>query len=190
MKNILIIMIMSTVLTLNAQESKENSLNKSPKWKNGERFIYKREIVLKSTKEIVFPLLCPVREYEWFNDWKCTMVYSESGVAENNNIFYVKRGFPLFKKQVFHVVKYEPNENITFLIFINGVATILFGADLEQLSSDSCKMTVFYEATGISRFGNFFLRNVGKKEMEANTNNIEKDLVYWLENNKKRPKNK
>ena len=180
-------MIMSTALTLSAQE---NGLNKLPKWVKGERFLYKREIILKSTKDIVFPLLCPVREYEWFNDWKCTMVYSESGLAENDNIFYVNMGFPLFKKQVFHVVRYEPDENITFLIFVNGVATILFGADLEQLTSDSCKMTVFYKATGLSRFGNFFLRNIGKKEMVTNTNNIEKDLIYWLENNKMRPNNK
>jgi hypothetical protein len=183
-------MFMSTVLTLNARENKENSLNKSPKWRKGERFIYKREIMLHSTKDKIFPLLCPIREYEWFNDWKCTMVYSESGVAENNCIFYTKMGFPLFKRQVFQVINYVPNENITFLIFISKMATIKFGATLEQLTSDSCLMTVFYEATGLSRFGNFFLRNIGKKEMETNTNNIEKDLVYWLENNKKRSKNK
>jgi hypothetical protein len=35
----------------------------------------------------VFPLLCPVREYEWIEGWNCSMVYSESGVAENNCIF-------------------------------------------------------------------------------------------------------
>ena len=190
MKNILIFMIMSTFLTSNAQENAKNSFIKSPKWEKGERFDYKREIMLHSTKDKVFPLLCPVREYEWFNDWKCTMVYSESGVAENNCIFYTEMGFPLFKRQVFQVINYVPNENITFLIFINKMATIKFGATLEQLSDDSCMMTVFYEAKGLSRFGNFFLRNKGKKEMEKNTRNIEMDLVYWLENNKKRPKNK
>jgi hypothetical protein len=180
---------MSTFLTSNAQENSKKSFIKSPKWETGERFDYVREIMLHSTKDKIFPLLCPVREYEWFNGWKCTVVYSESGVAENNNVFYTNTGFPLFKKQVFHVINYVPNENITFLIFINNIATIKFGATLEQVSNDSCKMTVFYKATGISRFGNFFLKNKGKKEMENNTNNIEMDLVYWLQNNKKRPKN-
>ena len=30
----------------------------------------------------IFPLLCPVREYEWIEPWSCDMVFSESGVAE------------------------------------------------------------------------------------------------------------
>jgi hypothetical protein len=183
-------LIMSTLLTSNVQEIVSNRFINSPKWKKGERFDYTHEIILHSSKDKIFPLLCPVREYEWFNDWKCTMVYAESGVAENNCIFYTKMGFPLFKKQVFHVIKYEPNENITFLIYINGIATIVFGGTLEQLKNDTCKLTVFYKATGLSGFGNLFLRYKGKKEIEKNTRNIEMDLVYWLENNKKRPKNK
>src|SRR6266540_2991762 len=106
MKNFLILVIMSTFVNLNAQENVTNHLSKSPKWTKGERFDYEREIILPSTKDIVFPLLCPVREYEWFNGWKCTMVYSESGVAENNNVFYTNTGFPLFKRQVFQVINY------------------------------------------------------------------------------------
>jgi hypothetical protein len=35
----------------------------------------------------VFPLLCPVREYEWIEPWSCDMVFSESGLAENNAVF-------------------------------------------------------------------------------------------------------
>jgi hypothetical protein len=182
-------MIMSKFVTLNAQEVVTNSLVKSPNWNKGKRFDYKREIILHSSKDKIFPLLCPVKEYEWFNDWKCTMVYSETGVAENNCIFYTKMGFPLFKRQVFQVINYVADENITFLIFINNMATIKFGAMLEHLSNESCKMTVFYKATGLSRFGNFFLKVKGKKEMENNTRNIEMDLVYWLQNNKKRPTN-
>jgi hypothetical protein len=37
--------------------------------------------------EKVFPLLCPVREYEWIEGWNCDMLYSESGVAEDNCVF-------------------------------------------------------------------------------------------------------
>jgi hypothetical protein len=34
-----------------------------------------------ASPEIVFPLLCPVREAEWVPDWKYRMIYSQSGVA-------------------------------------------------------------------------------------------------------------
>jgi hypothetical protein len=184
---ILILLIMSTFLTLNARETGSGNPVKHVKWQRGERYDFRYEIKLPASRETVFPLLCPVREYEWFNNWKCVMVYSESGVAEKNCVFYIKTGFPLFKKQVFHVINYVPNENITFLIFINGIATLEFGGTLEQLTNDSCRLTVFYKATGLSKFGNMFLKNKGEKEIEKNTHNIEMDLLYWLQNNRKRP---
>ena len=47
----------------------------------------------------IFPLLCPVREYDWIDGWECEMIYSESGVAENNCIFktdFMDRGEDLW----------------------------------------------------------------------------------------------
>lgn len=33
----------------------------------------------------VFPLLCPVREYDWIDTRDCGMVYSDSGTADTCN---------------------------------------------------------------------------------------------------------
>jgi hypothetical protein len=35
----------------------------------------------------VFPLICPVREADWLDDWEYKLVYSESGLAEKGCIF-------------------------------------------------------------------------------------------------------
>jgi len=35
----------------------------------------------------VFPLLCPLREYEWIEGWQCEMLHSDSGIAEKNCVF-------------------------------------------------------------------------------------------------------
>ena len=35
----------------------------------------------------IFPLLCPVREYEWIDGWTCDLIYSTSGLAEEDCIF-------------------------------------------------------------------------------------------------------
>jgi len=37
--------------------------------------------------EKVFPLLCPVREADWIPGWRHTLIYSDSGVAEQGCIF-------------------------------------------------------------------------------------------------------
>ncbi len=180
---------MSTILALNAQENVNSSPLNSAKWKKGDRYDFKFEMTLSSIRDSIFPLLCPIREYEWLNDWKCTMIYSESGIAENNGIFYVKMGFPLFKKQVFQVINYVPNENITFLIFLNNLTTLKFSLTLESVSDSSTKLTLDYKLTGLSGFGNLFLKKNAKKIISKNAELIESDLRYWLINDKKRPKN-
>lgn len=35
----------------------------------------------------VFPLLCPVREYDWIDGWSAELVYTDSGVAEPGCVF-------------------------------------------------------------------------------------------------------
>ena len=35
----------------------------------------------------VFPMLCPVREYEWIEPWKYDLLYTTSSVAELDCVF-------------------------------------------------------------------------------------------------------
>jgi len=49
--------------------------------------VRQHRMLLKARPEKVFPLLCPVREYEWIEPWSCSMVYSSSGVAELDCVF-------------------------------------------------------------------------------------------------------
>jgi hypothetical protein len=42
---------------------------------------------LRVPADQVFPLLCPVREYEWIDDWRCELVHTTSGVVEKGCIF-------------------------------------------------------------------------------------------------------
>ena len=63
--------------------------------------------------EAVFPLLCPVREYEWLDGWTCEMVYSQSGVAEAGCIFKTRFGDP---PETWQVNIYEPPRRIEYLV--------------------------------------------------------------------------
>lgn len=42
--------------------------------------------------EQVFPLLCPVREFEWLSGWDCTLVHAASGLAERGAVFTTQSG--------------------------------------------------------------------------------------------------
>jgi hypothetical protein len=62
----------------------------------------------------VFPLLCPVREYDWIEPWQCDMVFSAGGVAENNAIFTT--AFPAQGgDEIWVVCRYETNRAIEFI---------------------------------------------------------------------------
>lgn len=43
--------------------------------------------VVTATPQAVFPLMCPVLEYEWIPTWECTLVHTVSGVAEHGCVF-------------------------------------------------------------------------------------------------------
>ncbi len=53
----------------------------------------RRHVVLSFTHELaadpdaIFPLLCPVREYEWIHDWRCELVHTTSGLVEPGCVF-------------------------------------------------------------------------------------------------------
>ena len=51
------------------------------------RVICRHEERIQASPDRIFPLLCPVEEYKWIDKWECELVYSESGVVEDNCIF-------------------------------------------------------------------------------------------------------
>jgi len=72
------------------------------------------ETRLNSTPARVFPLLCPVREYEWIPQWQCEMIYSESGVAELGCVFSTDFNDGL-GTEVWVVSHFEPDSKIGFV---------------------------------------------------------------------------
>ncbi|MGD0129899.1 MAG: SRPBCC family protein [Terriglobia bacterium] len=54
----------------------------------------------------VFPLLCPVREADWVPNWKYSLIYSDSGVAEDGCVFTTPNESGT--ETVWMVTRYDP----------------------------------------------------------------------------------
>ncbi|HEX7488407.1 MAG TPA: hypothetical protein VF341_05835 [Anaeromyxobacteraceae bacterium] len=54
---------------------------------NAKRVVHSFIFHVGAAPERVFPLLCPVREYDWIDGWACQLVHSESGLVEQGCIF-------------------------------------------------------------------------------------------------------
>ena len=71
-----------------------------------------------ATPEQVFPLLCPVLEYRWIPGWRCAVLHSNSGVAEEDCVF--RTDFPDQGPMTWVVSRYEPPARIEFTCFVAG----------------------------------------------------------------------
>jgi hypothetical protein len=70
---------------------------------------------MPAAPEKVFPLLCPVREYDWIPWWRAEMVHTVSGVAEENCIFRTNIGPAAGLTWV--CTRYEPARQIEYTCF-------------------------------------------------------------------------
>lgn len=73
------------------------------------------EFSLAAPPEAVFPLLCPVREFEWLPDWQSEMLRSYSGYAEKECVFRTTRADSGVMTWV--VTDYAPPRRIGFTCF-------------------------------------------------------------------------
>ncbi len=104
---------------------------------------------IASPPEAVFPLLCPVREYEWLDGWACEMIYSESGVAEENCIFRTAFGEPA----TWNVDRYEPPRRIEFTV-VSSSHVCRLSIALEPTAAGGTRIVWRRTFTGLNEAGN------------------------------------
>jgi hypothetical protein len=134
---------------------------------------------LQASPAEVFPLLCPVREYDWIDGWSCEPIYSDSGIAENNCVF--KTHFPEIGEAIWTVSKYDPNG---FIIEFAIVYPGLFVEKLDvSLKADGDKQTTIRWArtyTGLSPQGNTVIEHIAKEFLDERTRWINESLNHYL----------
>ena len=121
--------------------------------------------------DAVFPLLCPVREYEWLDGWRCELIYSDSGVAEDNCIFKTAHAGDRF----WSVSRYEPPKRIEFTTFVpNAVVTRLMLSLTPAGGGTDLQWTRIF--TGLSVLGN---ESVGTWKTEVDAQ-LTRKLEHYL----------
>lgn len=103
----------------------------------------------------VFPLLCPVREYEWIKPWQCEMLHSDSGIAEKNCVF--RTHFPGEPSDDVWVINhYEPNTRIEF-VRVNALRTMCLSITLTDNGDGTTRAVNEQLLVGLTEQGNQIL---------------------------------
>ena len=132
---------------------------------------------LLASPDRVFPLLCPTREYEWIEPWKCRMVYSESGVAEQDCIFVTD--FPNEGEDVWVVSVYRPNEEIQFIRF-NGMRVIRYSITLADNGDGTTTAEWKQVLTGLTEEGNRLVKGLTDEAYRQKILGLEQRLNHYL----------
>jgi hypothetical protein len=114
-------------------------MDRKPKRRKAERIDREASFMLRAGAEDIFPLLCPVREYEWIPDWSCTMLHSDSGFAEKDAVFSTPMLFG--KKAVWCCITYEPPRFIEYLFVVGSLGMVRLSIRLTEAPGGATRVS-------------------------------------------------
>jgi hypothetical protein len=140
-------------------------MERKPRWKRAERIERETSFELKAAAARIFPLLCPVREYDWIPDWRCEMVYSESGVAEENAVFHTRELFG--RRTVWCCITYEPPALIEYLLVLGASGVVRLSIRLDEAPGGSTRVTWTMRFTVAGLMSHFAAKITSREGFEA-----------------------
>ena len=117
---------------------------------------------VSASASTVFPLLCPVREYDWIDGWKCEMIYSDSGVAEDGCVF--KTSFPLLGEETWMCTRYVLDQTIQYTRFSDN-KIVRYDIDLIDTNDTKSSWLWIFSIVSLSEDGNNFIHNFNLESM-------------------------
>lgn len=112
--------------------------------------------------EQIFPLLCPVREYEWIDGWDCRLVQSRSGVIEKGCIFVTN--FPEEGTMIWVTSEHDPTRGrIEFTRFLNQTCVSIMTITVKPLAPDRCQVSFHTSFTSLDPQGDKIVAHLSRE---------------------------
>ncbi|HUL75355.1 MAG TPA: hypothetical protein VLT86_19740 [Vicinamibacterales bacterium] len=137
----------------------------------GTRIVRTYRQTINAAPDVVFPLLCPVREAEWLEGWRCTMIYSASGLAEDGAVFTTSGdGEP---DTVWIMTRYDREAGLVdFTRVTPGSRTCLLRLAVSAMDDGRSHVDISYAHTSLTPAGDAYLETwTNEAFLEA--------MVFW-----------
>ena len=120
---------------------------------DAKRFSHSGSVSVNASPDRVFPLLCPVREYEWIDGWDCRLIYSESGLVEEGCIFSTH--FPDDGPTLWVTTLHDPvTRRVEFVRFTPELKVLRMQLRVDEGGAGISSLTIRYTLTALSGEGN------------------------------------
>ncbi len=150
-----------------------------PTWLDAERMERVGRFTLKGAAKEIFPLLCPVREYEWLSGWSCRMAWSESGVAEMDAIFHTREAAG--RSAVWTLITFQPDRFIEYLIVSGRDVVVRLSVSLEEASANKTEVTWRMLFTSTSPLGRHVIHHAySEAKFQKMMRSRESELNHFL----------
>jgi hypothetical protein len=143
---------------------------------NAQRREHEAHLTFAGAPEEVFPLLCPVKEYDWIEDWDCDVVFTASGVAERGCIF--RTGGE--RDEIWTVSRYEPGVAIEFVRVRTGVWVVITTIELAPGEKGTTAVTWRQVFTALSKAGEQAVEEFSVERHDAHMRRLETEANHYL----------
>ncbi|MDX1479722.1 MAG: hypothetical protein R3301_18545 [Saprospiraceae bacterium] len=97
----------------------------------------------------VFPLLCPVREADWLEDWQYEMIHSESGIVEQGCVFTTPHHGT--HPTTWYTVLHDPAQwQVQFVRVTPGEMVVHIAVHLEAFGTNQTRAHIAYTYTPLN----------------------------------------
>jgi len=136
---------------------------------------FTQQLVAKPSK--VFPLLCPVREADWIDNWDPLVVFSESGAAEPDWVFLTET---TPSNTIWYITRLEPSNG--FLEMIKMTPTVTACKLTIQLRpvGDGSEATITYAHTSLGPEGDTFVASFTEEHYQKFMRDWEAKINHYL----------
>ncbi len=133
---------------------------------------------LDAPANVVFPLLCPVREADWLEGWDPLSVATQSGVAEPDCVFVTAAG-PV--DAVWYVTRHEPAAGFVEMLKITPGVTACRLTIRVSNAPNGCHAEVAYTHTSLGPDGDAFVAAFTADVYLEFMHNWERRLNHYLQ---------
>jgi len=135
---------------------------------------------IKAPPDVVFSLLCPVREAEWLEGWKYKMMYSESGRIEDGAVFSTPGDGE--EDTIWVVTKHDTTlRQVEFARLTPNSRICLLRIAVHARDTNSSYVDIAYIYTGITPAGNRFLDHLTEDAFLQTVTFWEASMNHFLE---------
>jgi hypothetical protein len=125
----------------------------------------------------VLPLLCPVREVDWIDDWDPLAVFSESGVAEPDCVFLTEAS-P--NNAIWYITRHEASNGFVEMIKISpNVTACRLTIQLRPVEGGS-EATITYAHTSLGPDGDTFITSFTEEYYKQFMRDWEARINHYL----------